>query len=188
MNNEANAKLEEEAIIAMLMMRARALGEKNAEDALSYEAEGFGRVFTGAAARQQRQGRGEPSGLVRHLGRPHRRRSARCQTDSWRGRRLLERPHAHDGNQDRWRRGRSLVPPDPRSRKARRSMAGGPSACLRTLFHGWQHPRAGRSPAMNSLGCQAAFSAVFPLPSRTAMIPTPIKSRIAVAKISVVSA
>ena len=39
MNNEANAKLEEEAIIAMLMMRARALGEKNAEDALSYEAE-----------------------------------------------------------------------------------------------------------------------------------------------------
>ncbi|MBY3034281.1 SnoaL-like domain-containing protein [Rhizobium leguminosarum] len=39
MKDEANAKIEEEAIIAMLMMRAKALGEKNASDALSYEAE-----------------------------------------------------------------------------------------------------------------------------------------------------
>ncbi|MBY4608132.1 nuclear transport factor 2 family protein [Rhizobium sp. 9T] len=39
MNDEANARHEEEAIIAMLMMRAKALGEKNAAEALSYEAE-----------------------------------------------------------------------------------------------------------------------------------------------------
>ncbi|MGR9074737.1 DUF4440 domain-containing protein [Rhizobium leguminosarum bv. viciae] len=39
MKDEANARIEEEAIIAMLMMRAKALGEKNAKDALSYEAE-----------------------------------------------------------------------------------------------------------------------------------------------------
>ncbi|NZD60665.1 nuclear transport factor 2 family protein [Rhizobium sp. WYCCWR 11290] len=38
MKDEANARIEEEAIIAMLMMRAKALGEKNAKDALSYEA------------------------------------------------------------------------------------------------------------------------------------------------------
>ncbi|MBX5144895.1 YybH family protein [Rhizobium lentis] len=39
MKDEAKTRSEEEAIIAMLMMRARALGEKNAEEALSYEAE-----------------------------------------------------------------------------------------------------------------------------------------------------
>ncbi|NKL10264.1 nuclear transport factor 2 family protein [Rhizobium leguminosarum] len=39
MKDEANARIEEEAIIAMLMMRAKALGEKNAKDALSYETE-----------------------------------------------------------------------------------------------------------------------------------------------------
>ncbi|PCK88885.1 DUF4440 domain-containing protein [Rhizobium sophoriradicis] len=33
------ARIDEEAIIAMLMMRAKALGEKNAAEALSYEAE-----------------------------------------------------------------------------------------------------------------------------------------------------
>ncbi|ANL26475.1 NTF2 domain-containing protein [Rhizobium phaseoli] len=39
MKDEANVNLEEDAIIAMLMMRAKALGEKNAKDVLSYEAE-----------------------------------------------------------------------------------------------------------------------------------------------------
>ncbi|MDC9832149.1 YybH family protein [Rhizobium binxianense] len=39
MKDETNARHEEEAVIAMLMMRAKALGEKNAEEALSYEAE-----------------------------------------------------------------------------------------------------------------------------------------------------
>lgn len=39
MKDEANARHEEEAIIAMLMMRAKALGEKNAEEVLSHEAE-----------------------------------------------------------------------------------------------------------------------------------------------------
>ncbi|OWV69103.1 DUF4440 domain-containing protein [Rhizobium sp. R339] len=39
MKDEANVRIEEEAIIAMLMMRAKALGEKNAAEALSYEAE-----------------------------------------------------------------------------------------------------------------------------------------------------
>ncbi|WP_037079526.1 nuclear transport factor 2 family protein [Rhizobium sp. CCGE 510] len=39
MKDEANARHEEEAVIAMLMMRAKALSEKNAEEALSYEAE-----------------------------------------------------------------------------------------------------------------------------------------------------
>ncbi|MDO3434738.1 nuclear transport factor 2 family protein [Rhizobium sp. CBN3] len=39
MKDEANTRHEEEAVIAMLMMRAKALGEKNAEEALSYEAE-----------------------------------------------------------------------------------------------------------------------------------------------------
>ncbi|ARM10892.1 MULTISPECIES: YybH family protein [Rhizobium] len=38
MKDEANVNLEEDAIIAMLMMRAKALGEKNARDVLSYEA------------------------------------------------------------------------------------------------------------------------------------------------------
>ncbi|WP_064693711.1 YybH family protein [Rhizobium aegyptiacum] len=39
MNDEANARHEEEAIIAMLMMRAKALGDKNAEEVLSHETE-----------------------------------------------------------------------------------------------------------------------------------------------------
>ena len=39
MKDEAKVRIEEEAIIAMLMMRAKALGEKNAAEALSYEAE-----------------------------------------------------------------------------------------------------------------------------------------------------
>ncbi|MDF0695378.1 nuclear transport factor 2 family protein [Rhizobium sp. MC63] len=39
MKGEAKVRIEEEAIIAMLMMRAKALGEKNAAEVLSYEAE-----------------------------------------------------------------------------------------------------------------------------------------------------
>ncbi len=39
MKDEAKVRIEEEAIIAMLMMRAKALGEKNAAEVLSYEAE-----------------------------------------------------------------------------------------------------------------------------------------------------
>jgi ketosteroid isomerase-like protein len=38
-NDEGKIRIEEEAIIAMLMMRAKALGEKNAAEVLSYEAE-----------------------------------------------------------------------------------------------------------------------------------------------------
>jgi len=39
MTEETNPNLDEEAIIAMLMMRASALGDKNAKNALSYETE-----------------------------------------------------------------------------------------------------------------------------------------------------
>ncbi|TCU09922.1 YybH family protein [Rhizobium sullae] len=39
MTEETNPNVEEETIIAMLMMRASAIGDKNAKDALTYETE-----------------------------------------------------------------------------------------------------------------------------------------------------
>jgi hypothetical protein len=97
MSNETKANIEEEAIIAMLTMRASALGEKDAKRALSYETEDSVE-FSLAPPLVYHGNVAGPADVVRHLGRSDRWRCARFQADGRRRRCFLEWSDAHDGN------------------------------------------------------------------------------------------
>ncbi len=98
MSSETKVNIEEETIIAMLAMRASALGEKRCQGRTFLRNRGFCRVFASAAARLSRQGRGRPTGVVQYLGRSDRWRCLRCQANGRRRRCFLEWSDAHDGN------------------------------------------------------------------------------------------